>query len=118
TRPAASCPHKAPAPIVTGMPVVPAGGAPAAAGATVSLRLRCTARVACTLTSTLTLPDAHASADSGTVTIPAGATKAISYAFTADAVRAEQTARNPSVSLSIKVTAPVPYAGTISGPLT
>jgi hypothetical protein len=118
TRPAASCPHKPPAPIVTGMPVVPAGSAPAAAGATVSLRLRCAARAACTLTSTLTLPDAGASADSGTITIPAGATKTISYLFTADAVKAELAARDPNVSLRIKVTAPVPYSGTITGPLT
>ena len=73
TRAAASCPHKPPAPIVTGMPVVPGGGTPTAAGATVNLRLRCTARVACTLTSTLTLPDARANADSGTVTIPRSA---------------------------------------------
>jgi uncharacterized protein YkwD len=118
TRPAASCPHKPPPPIVTGMPVVPGGSTPTAAGATVNLRLRCTARVACTLTSTLTLPDARVSADSGTVTIPAGVAKTISYTFTADAVRAEQAAHNPSVSLSINVTEPVPYSGTISGPLT
>jgi hypothetical protein len=118
TRPSASCPHKPPAPFVTGMPVVPGASTPTAAGDTVNLRLRCTARVACTLTSTLTLPDARASADSGTVKIAAGAVKSISYTFTADAVRAEQAARNPSVSLSIKVTAPVPYSGTISGPLT
>jgi hypothetical protein len=100
------------------MPVVPGASTPTAAGDTVNLRLRCTARVACTLTSTLTLPDARASADSGTVKIAAGAVKSISYTFTADAVRAEQAARNPSVSLSIKVTAPVPYSGTVSGPLT
>jgi hypothetical protein len=117
TRPAASCPHKPPAPIVTGMPVVPGGSTPTATGATVSLRLRCAARAACTLTSTLTLPDAHASADSGTVKIAAGAVKTISYSFTADAVSAELAAQNPSVSLRILVTAPVPYSGTITGPL-
>ena len=116
--PAASCPHKPPAPVVTGMPVVPGGSTPTAAGGTVNLRLRCTARVACTLTSTLTLPDAHASADSGTVKIGAGAVKTISYTFAASAVRAELAAPNPTVSLSISVTAPVPYSGTITGPLT
>jgi hypothetical protein len=100
------------------MPVVPGGSTPTAAGATVNLRLRCTARVACTLTSTLTLPDARASADSGTVKIAAGAVKTISYAFAPDVVNAELAAPSPSVSLSIKVTAPVPYSGTISGPLT
>jgi uncharacterized protein YkwD len=118
THAAASCPHKPPAPIVSGMPVVPAGGAPSAAGKTVSLKLRCAARVACTLTSTLSLPDAHASADSGTVTIPAGATKTISYTFSGNAVGAEQAAQYPGVSLRIKVTVPVPYTGTITGPLT
>lgn len=35
TRPAAGCPHKPPAPVVTGMPVVPAGAAPHASGSTV-----------------------------------------------------------------------------------
>ena len=67
TGPATTCPHKPPAPVVTGMPVVPAGAAPTAAGAAVTLRLRCAAHAACTLTSTLSLPDAGASADSGTV---------------------------------------------------
>jgi hypothetical protein len=100
------------------MPVVPAGAAPTAAGATVSLRLRCAARAPCTLTSTLSLPDAGVSADSGTVTIPAGATRTISYTFAGNAVSAEQTSPNPHVSLRIKATAPVPYSGTISGPLT
>ena len=118
TRAASSCPHKPPAPIVTGMPVVPSGGTPSASGATVTLRLRCTARVACTLTSTLTLPDAKASADSGTVTIAAGASKTISYTFAGDAVKTELAAPDPGVSLKIKVTAPVPYSGTITGPLT
>ena len=118
TRAASTCPHKPPAPVVTGMPVVPAGAAPTAAGATVSLRLRCAARAPCTLTSTLSLPDAGATADSGTVTIPAGATRTISYTFAGNAVSAEQTSPNPHVSLRIKVTAPVPYSGTISGPLT
>jgi hypothetical protein len=100
------------------MPVVPGGSTPTAAGSTVNLRLRCTARVACTLTSTLTLPDAHTSADSGTVKIGAGAVKTISYTFAASAVSAELAAQNPSVSLSIRVTAPVSYSGTITGPLT
>jgi hypothetical protein len=117
TRPAASCPHKPPAPVVTGMPVVPGGSTPTAAGSTVNLRLRCTARVACTLTSTLTLPDARASAESGTVKIAAGAVKTISYTFAGNAVSAEQSSPNPHVSLRINVTAPVPYSGTISGPL-
>jgi hypothetical protein len=70
------------------------------------------------MTSTLTLPHAHASADSGTVKIAAGATKSISYTFTADEVSAELAAADPSVALSMKVTAPVPYSGTITGPLT
>jgi len=70
---------------------------------------------ACTLT--LSIPDAGASADSGTVTIPAGATRTISYTFAGNAVSAEQSSPNPHVSLRIKVTAPVPYSGTISGPL-
>lgn len=118
THPSASCPHKPPAPVVTGKPVIPVGTVPTAAGSTVNLRLHCAARAACTLTSTLTLPDARASADSGSVRIPAGASKAISYTFTADAIKAELAAPTPSVSLSIRVTAPVPYSGRISGPLT
>ena len=100
------------------MPVVPGGTTPTAAGATVNLRLRCAARVACTLTSTLTLPDARFCADRGTVKIAAGAVKTISYTFTASAVSAELAAQNPSASLRIRVTAPVPYSGTITGPLT
>jgi hypothetical protein len=117
-RPSASCPHKLPAPVVTGKPVIPGGTTPTAAGSTVTLRLHCTARAACILTSTLTLPDAPASADSGTVRIPAGATKAISYTFTAKAIKAELAAPTPTVSLRISVTAPVLYSGTITGPLT
>jgi uncharacterized protein YkwD len=116
-RPSQTCPHKTPAPIVSGMPVVGARPAPTANGSTISLGLHCTARVSCALTSTLTLPDAHASADSGSVTIPAGASKTVTYTFTQAAVTAELAAANPNVSLSIDVTAPVAYAGTISGPL-
>ncbi|MGO9889494.1 MAG: CAP domain-containing protein [Solirubrobacteraceae bacterium] len=116
-RPSETCPHKVPTPIVSGMPVVGAA-APTANVSTVSLGLHCTARLSCVLTSTLTLPDAHASADSGSITIPAGATKAITYTFTQSAVAAELAATEPNVSLSIDVTAPVPYSGTISGPLT
>lgn len=116
-RPAATCPHKPPAPIVTGMPVVAASPAPTATGSTVTLGLHCAARAACTLTSTLTLPDAHSSADSGIVTIPAGTSKTIAYTFAQTSVTAERAASNPSVSLSINVTAPVPYMGTIAGPL-
>ena len=116
-RPSASCPHRPPAPVVTGKPVIPAGTIPTATASRVNLRLRCAARAACTLTSRLTLPDARASADSGTVRIPAGGSKAISYTFTASAIKAELAAPSPSVSLSIRVTAPVPYSGRISGPL-
>jgi Cysteine-rich secretory protein family len=117
-RPSASCPHKPAAPVVTGKPVIPGSTIPTATGSTVNLRLHCAARAACALTSTLTLPDARASAHSGTVRIPAGASKAISYTFTANAIKAELAAPNPTVSLSIRVTAPVPYSGTITGPLT
>ena len=116
-RPSQTCPHTPPAPIVTGMPVVAARPAPIANGSTVSLGLHCAARVSCVLTSTLTLPDAHASADSGSVTIPAGASKTLTYTFSPDAVAAELAARGPSVSLALDVTAPVAYSGTISGPL-
>jgi uncharacterized protein YkwD len=116
-RPSQTCPHTPPAPIVTGMPVVAARPAPIANGSTVSLGLHCAARVSCVLTSTLTLPDAHASADSGTVTIPAGASKTLTYTFSPDAVAAELAARGPSVSLALDVTSPVAYSGTISGPL-
>jgi hypothetical protein len=117
-RPSASCPHKPPAPVVTGKPVIPGSTIPTAAGSTVKLRLHCAARDACALASTLTLPDARASAESGPVRIPAGASKAISYTFTANATKIELAARNPTVSLSVRVTAPVPYSGTIVGPLT
>jgi uncharacterized protein YkwD len=116
-RPSQTCPHKTPAPVVSGMPVVGARPAPTANGSTVDLGLHCTARVACVLTSRLTLPDAQASADSGSVTIPAGASKTVTYTFAMTAVTAELAASNPNVSLSIDVTAPVAYAGTISGPL-
>jgi cysteine-rich secretory family protein len=116
-RPSETRPHKVPTPIVSGMPVV-GTVAPSANGSTVSLGLRCTGRLSCVLTSTLTLPDAHASADSGSVTIPAGAARTITYTYTQSAVTAERAAPDPNVSLSIDVTAPVPYAGTISGPLT
>jgi hypothetical protein len=116
-RPSETCPHKPPAPLVTGMPVVPGVPAPTANGSAVSLGLRCTARASCVLTSTLTLPDAHTSADSGSVTIPAGASSTITYTFSQTAVAAELAAADPNVSLSVNVTAPVAYAGTISGPL-
>jgi hypothetical protein len=49
--------------------------------------------------------------------MPAGATRTISYTFAGNAVSAEQSSPNPHVSLRINVTAPVPYSGTISGPL-
>lgn len=117
-RPSATCPHKPPAPVVTGKPVLPGTTIPTATGSTVNLQLHCAARAACTLTSTLRLPDAGAIAPSGIVRIPAGATKTISYAFTPSAIKAELAAANPTVSLRIHTTAPVPYSGTISGPLT
>jgi cysteine-rich secretory family protein len=117
SRPSQTCPHKVPAPVVSGMPVVAARPLPTASGSAVSLGLKCAARVSCVLTSTLTLPDAQASADSGSVTISAGASKTITYTFSQAAVSAELAAPNPSVTLSIDVAAPVPYAGAISGPV-
>ena len=60
-------------------------------------------------------PEGSAGADKVS---PAGSTKTITYTFTQGAVAAELAAPDPNVSLSIDVTAPVPYAGTISGPLT
>lgn len=116
TGPQRSCPHKIPAPIVSGMPVAPARP-PAAAGDVVTLGLKCAARVACVLTSTLKLPDAHAEAESGTVTIPRGKSVIVSYTFSGGAVEAELAAAEPNVTLEIDVTGPVPYAGTITGPL-
>ena len=66
----------------------------------------------------LSISDAGAGADSGIVTIPAGATRTISYTFAGNAVGAEQSSPKPHVSLRIKVTAPVPCSRTISRPLT
>ncbi|HEX4011907.1 MAG TPA: CAP domain-containing protein [Solirubrobacteraceae bacterium] len=117
TGPASSCPHKPPAPLVTGPPIVPAGSGPAAHGSQVTLGVRCTAAAACVFTSTLTLPHAHASAAGGTVRVPAGRSSTITYTFTGSAVATELSSPEPSVSLAIAGTAPVPYAGTLTGPL-
>lgn len=118
TKPQQSCPHQVPPPLVSGMPVVPGSAAPKAAGEVVTLGLKCTARATCVLTSTLKLPDADAEAESGTITIPSGEAETVSYTFTGDAVQTELAAPEPSVTLDVDVTGPVPYAGTITGPLT
>jgi uncharacterized protein YkwD len=118
TAPQDSCPHEIPPPVVTGMPVLPGQHAPTASGEVVTLRLKCAAREPCVLTSTLKLPDAHATAESGKVTIPAGKSQTISYTFAGEAVKAELAASEPQVTLDVDVTGPVAYTGTIGGPLT
>jgi uncharacterized protein YkwD len=117
TKPQQSCPHEIPQPLVSGQPVVPGAAAPKAAGDVVTLGLKCEARVACVLTSTLKLPDAHAEAESGTITIPSHKSATVSYTFSEGAVQSELAASEPNVTLDIDVTGPVPYTGTITGPL-
>lgn len=109
TRPAASCPHTIPAPVVRGVPVQGASE-PAPSGGTVGIGLKCAAKVPCTLTATVTLPDAKATATTpGPVTIPAGRSLVISFTFTPAQVQEERSSANSVAVVVEHNTAPVTY---------
>jgi uncharacterized protein YkwD len=115
TQVAASCPHNIPAPVVTGLPVK-FSSAPAPSGGTVTVALKCAAKVACVLTATATLPDAGkvTVATASPVTIPAGKSASIPFAFTPAQVTQELKSRFPIVSVDEHITAPVQYDNTIA----
>ena len=113
THAAASCPHNLPPPVVTGLPVK-FSSAPPPSG-TVSVGLKCVAKVPCTLTATATLPDAKASVTtSGPVTIPAGKSATIPFAFTPAQMQQELKASMPLVSVAEDITAPVRWENKIT----
>jgi hypothetical protein len=115
TRVAATCPHNIPAPVVTGLPVK-FSSAPAPSGGTVTVALKCAAKVSCVLTATATLPDAGkvTVATASPVTIPAGKSAPIPFAFTAAQVSQELKSQLPIVSVDEHVTAPVQYDNPIA----
>jgi hypothetical protein len=114
THAAASCPHNIPAPVVTGLPVK-FSSAPAPSGGTVSVGLKCVAKVPCTLTATATLPDAKASVTTPSpVTIPAGKSATIPFAFTPAQVQQELKRSMPLVSVAEHITAPVQWENKIA----
>lgn len=109
TRPAGSCPHNIPAPVVKGLPVQGISS-PAPSGGTLGITLKCAAKVPCTLTATMTLPHVKATATtSGPVTIPAGRSQLITFTFTPDQVRQEEQSANPLADVAEHITAPVTY---------
>jgi hypothetical protein len=114
TRAAASCPHNIPAPVVTGLPVK-FSSAPAPSGGTVSVGLKCVAKVRCTLTATATLPDAKSSVTTPSpVTIPAGKSATIPFAFTPAQVQQELKSSMPLVPVAVHITAPVQWENKIA----
>jgi hypothetical protein len=109
TRPAASCPHNIPAPVVKGLPVEGISS-PAPSGGTLGVRLKCAAKVPCILTATMTLPDAKASETTPSpVTIPAGKSQTILFTFTPAQVQQEQKSANAVAVVVEHITAPVSY---------
>ena len=117
TAPAASCPHRIPAPVVEGFPVKYASITAHDTG-TISYNLKCQARVPCTLSAALTLPGAKASATvAAPVTIPAGKEAALTFSFTPGQVAREEQGNSPGnppiVDLTEHVSAPVVYTRTI-----
>lgn len=116
TKPAATCGHQVPAPLVTGF-AIEGTGTPAATDTAVTVQLACRAKVACDLTAAAQLPDAHATSPAQSLTIPAGQTKTITFPFDARALTAERAAAQPRVSVAVTVTAPAEYADTLTARL-
>jgi len=113
TRPAASCPHNIPLPVVKGLPVQGVSS-PAPSGGTLGIRLKCAARVPCTLTATMTLPHAKATVRTpGPLTIPAGKAQTILFAFTPAQVQQEEKSPDASAAVVEHITAPVTYTDKI-----
>jgi hypothetical protein len=116
TKAAATCGHKLPKPLVSG-PAVEGRGQPVVTDTTVTVQLQCTARVACALTATLALPEAHATAPTQSLTIPAGKTLDVSFSFDPAAIATAKAAAQPQLSLALTVTAPAQYRDTLTAPL-
>ena len=114
TRPAATCPHNIPAPVVKGLPVEGVSS-PSPSGGTLGITLKCAAKVPCTLTATMTLPHAKVSATTPSpVTIPAGKSQLITFTFSPAQVQQEQK-RSDGVAVVVEhITAPVTYADKIT----
>jgi uncharacterized protein YkwD len=114
---AASCPHKVPAPIVTGAALVP-GNAPTASGDTVTAGLKCVAKADCVFSGTMTLVSTGTRKAAGPITIPAGQSLNVAVTFDAGAVQAELASGKAAIRFEIKVTEPAQYDDVFSGPLT
>jgi uncharacterized protein YkwD len=109
TRPAASCPHNIPAPVVKGLPVQDIS-APAPSGGTLGITVKCAVKVPCTLTASMTLPDVKATVTTpGPVTISAGRSQLITFTFTPAQVQQEEQRANPVADVVEHITAPVIY---------
>lgn len=114
----ASCPHKVPAPLLTSPPIDGAAPLPTAYGDTVTAGLRCLGKLDCELTATLTLDHAHATSKlAAPMTIPAGQSATLSFAFDPAAIQSELGNSKPSVTLNFTVTKPVQYSDLLRGPL-
>ena len=113
TKPAATCGHKVPKPLVTGR-VIEGQGLPTVTDTAVTVQLTCSAPVACALTAALSLPNAKADAPAQTLTIGAGQTLPVTYGFDPAAIGAEKAAAVPRASVTVKVTSPAQYSDVLT----
>ncbi len=117
TKPASSCPHRVPAPVISGAAVT-GEGSPVASDTAVTVVLRCLARVACSAAAKLTLPAGAASSPFQAVTIPAKATTPVVFELDPAAIATELAAPRPQASLLLTLSEPAQYTDTLSAPLT
>jgi hypothetical protein len=115
---ALSCPHKVPAPLLTAPPIDGADPLPTASGDTVTAGLRCIGSRDCELTAELTLDHAKATSKlAAPVTIPAGQSVTVSFAFDPAAIQSELASQQPAVTLRFTVSKPEAYSDLLNGPL-
>ena len=115
-RPAASCPHRLPAPPFSGTPVVPTG-APVTGSDNVTITLRCESTVACAFSATMQLRTAAVTSGPVEAQIPARGTQAVRFPFDPAAIDRELAASQPSASLSLDITEPATLKDRFEGPL-
>ncbi len=113
---ARSCPHRVPAPIVTG-PAVSRVGAASASDSAVTLQLKCLARATCTFAAKLTLATTGSASPFQSVSIASRATKAVTFSFEPAAIDAQLAMPRPSVSLLLTLSEPAQYTDALSVPL-
>lgn len=116
TRPGATCPHRVPAPVITGPAITPRG-LPTASDTAVFAELGCLAQATCTVSAAMTLKGSGATSPAQSLTIPAGATQTVTFPFDAAALAAERAGSQPRVVLNLTVTAPAQYTTELTGPL-